>query len=989
MKTFVLSPSFRSISPCKYLRAALPALLPGIFAALVLTSAPLTSQVQAQSFRFSLRAEPDVIAANGISTTSITVQIPSSSGAISAAPLVRFITTQGTIEAQAQVVGGSARALLRSSTTPGTALVTAIIGNSREQIAVEFTGDDVSLARYLEIEGAYVAYGATQNLVTVSGSDCALEFGDLRIESDVRLDVDLLSQRIWAQGNNGGVRIRSGKGAKMHELRGDRLYYDLRRRRGVMRRIDTTLGPARQEFIGANFDAPPAATPILQTPKTPDGFLPPNVAAPIVPDDSAENTEPLIESGPNPPADAPLLDRPAPVDVAPDAANSPTTQTRSVLQKRPFAAITPADTADSNNGLQVLAGHLNSETTTENTPQVLAATSNSAITPSNALQVLAASANNAITPNNTPQVLAGPSNAPADATSLAAQVKPAAGTLRERLALAQPQTGLPSGNFPVPDNSTAAPNAEDQPLREVPNYESLPAPLPGTNAPNTAKPKTAQDLASARREAIAEAISEPAPPSFDSRYPGYWVVSKKMRIFARDKAQFEHSTVYFNGQKLFSMPRYVAALDGSFSPATDLVSFNTSGGLTLNVPYYYQASRRGTGAVYFQHAPHGGFAAEDPGFALAFDQQYWLSDRSQGRFVVDQIGHAWNLNWQHKHQFSPSMRGELYLDAPRHRDAYFRSSLVKDYPAMQLGFEGLMSYFGSSNNASAQFYARLRPRQLGNSKWSYNVAANLIALRNFSRLAPSNPTNPNFPTDPTYPTFPTDPTVPGRPGGGIGLPTRPRSNSLRVAMNQSLALSRYLTREVASSTTQSSTTAVFGQTLLTTLQSPSARLWHGASLQGSLLANVYNYSDNRRGISPGLTIGVQQTFGRIGALQLNYNYDRGGTNLISNLSSSRYRNLGTNFLSGSMYLNFGQNVASNFFFTKSLTDGGLYGAGTLDFYPTQKWRLGLFSDYASFADIESYLDYGLAVGRAVGQREVSLNWSKTRGRVYLELGGAR
>ena len=261
MKTFVSAPSFRSLrlckSGCKYLRAALPVVLPSAFATLVLTSSPLTTQVRAQSFRFSLRAEPDVIAANGISTTSITVQIPGSSGAISAAPIVRFITTQGTIETQAQVVGGTARALLRSSTTPGTALVTAIIGNSREQVAVEFTGDDVSLARYIEIEGAYVAYGASQNLVTTSGSDCALEFGDVRIESDVRLDVDLQAQRVWAQGNNGGVRIRSGKGAKMRELRGDRLYYDLRRRRGVMRRIDTTLGPTRQEFLGANFDEPP------------------------------------------------------------------------------------------------------------------------------------------------------------------------------------------------------------------------------------------------------------------------------------------------------------------------------------------------------------------------------------------------------------------------------------------------------------------------------------------------------------------------------------------------------------------------------------------------------------------------------------------------------------------------------------------------------------------------------------------------------------
>ena len=38
-----------------------------------------------------------------------------------------------------------------SSTTPGTAIITAFIGTAREQISVEFTSDTVGLARYLDI----------------------------------------------------------------------------------------------------------------------------------------------------------------------------------------------------------------------------------------------------------------------------------------------------------------------------------------------------------------------------------------------------------------------------------------------------------------------------------------------------------------------------------------------------------------------------------------------------------------------------------------------------------------------------------------------------------------------------------------------------------------------------------------------------------------------------------------------------------------------
>src|SRR5688500_13191024 len=77
------------------------------------------ASAQAQTFRFSLRAEPDIIPANGISTSTILVQVQNTANAgIGSAPLVRFLTTRGTIERQARLTGGVARVLLRSTTTP-------------------------------------------------------------------------------------------------------------------------------------------------------------------------------------------------------------------------------------------------------------------------------------------------------------------------------------------------------------------------------------------------------------------------------------------------------------------------------------------------------------------------------------------------------------------------------------------------------------------------------------------------------------------------------------------------------------------------------------------------------------------------------------------------------------------------------------------------------------------------------------------------------
>ena len=172
--------------------------------------------------RFALNCAPNPMSfrPTGLSTTSIFVQLPQNlSGSAIIPSSVRFATTSGSIESQAILSGGVARVLLRSATTPGTAVVTAFIGNARETTSVEFSEDTGLRERFLEVAAPYVAYGNGTNLITTSGAT-TFDFGDLHIESDVRLDVDLANERLWAQGNAGGVRIRNGHGAKAVELRG-------------------------------------------------------------------------------------------------------------------------------------------------------------------------------------------------------------------------------------------------------------------------------------------------------------------------------------------------------------------------------------------------------------------------------------------------------------------------------------------------------------------------------------------------------------------------------------------------------------------------------------------------------------------------------------------------------------------------------------------------------------------------------------------------
>ena len=151
------------------LRFSAPLLVAGGF----LLSLPAHAQA-----RFDLRAEPDVIPANGLSTTSIFVQLPGSSSGMTPNSTVRFATTAGTIESQATLTGGVARVLLRSSNTPETATVTAFVNGAREGLTMRharFTGE-----RRIEIvSGAEPSPAAGEARLRVLG--CALCGSDMRV----------------------------------------------------------------------------------------------------------------------------------------------------------------------------------------------------------------------------------------------------------------------------------------------------------------------------------------------------------------------------------------------------------------------------------------------------------------------------------------------------------------------------------------------------------------------------------------------------------------------------------------------------------------------------------------------------------------------------------------------------------------------------------------------------------------------------------------
>ncbi len=877
----------------------------------------LAMPARAQNFRFQLRAEPDVIPANGLSTTSIFVQVPQNSASIVPVSSVRFATTAGSIESQAMLSGGVARVLLRSSATPGTATVTAFIGNARETTTVEFSEDTGLRERYLEVAAPYVAYGNGTNIITSAGA-CVMDFGDLHVESDVRLDIDLATERLWAQGNAGGVRIRNGHGAKAVELRGDRLFYDLRRRQGVMRRFegDASGGSAsaRQEFSGAKFGPPPAAAPgeetagqspvrVPRSPVSAPPLLTPS-QAPTSSEQGRGNLSLPTQQAPSAPATSlsPNTEEPA-KPTAPDA-TVVTSQSDAPDANSPLLTGVP-DTSDST------SGDASSNLLTGAPPSAGAD-----VTPDSPINAPGASATGASAqePSSSGQVAS-----PEAATARGGQSPVVPGSL------AAAPAPIISGNDGTRSNPLVAqpkPDADGGPgLVQAPAYKPIP------------------DGASA-----SQRIVELPPPGFDAT-DGYWVSARRLRVFPRDKVQFERAKIYFNGQKAFALPLYVLPLDGSFNPTTDIVAFNSRGGIGVNFPVAYLASARGTGTLYLQNRQGGGFDTHQSGPSLAVQQQYWLNSRSHGNFSVDQIGHGdFNVNFAHEQQLDGRTVANVYLNAPRHRDLFARASVQRTLSQMQIGFEGFFDRPEAEvGNLRGQFFARMKPKTLGKTGWQYALSANLLGV---GRVAYRQEGTGGGGIGGG-----------GIGGGGIGLP------------GQTQAQTRFR--------------QLFGQTLNASFSSPGYSPWRGSSFTANLLATAFNYSDGRRGLAPGANLAFNQAVGKGGFLALSYTYDRSSVGLYGATGTSF-----THYFTGSLNANLTPKIAFSAFASRSLSDKSLYGSAGADYAFAPKWRLGTFLDYANFSNgLASNLNTGWSLGRTVGNRELSVNFDSTRRKLYFQYGG--
>jgi len=154
-----------------------------------------------------------------------------------------------------------------------------------------------------------------------------------------------------------------------------------------------------------------------------------------------------------------------------------------------------------------------------------------------------------------------------------------------------------------------------------------------------------------------------------------------------ERIQFRHAKMYVAGQKLLTVPMYDLSFRTGEALGQQIVGVN-SGGLTLDLPFYYAVSPGSVGALRLRHAQRVGRAvyAVRPGWSLDLEHAYSRPGVMEGAFALTSLARGdWGLRWSHAHWLSQNASTNLYVDMPAHRSLYLSSGLSYGFGGGRVG----------------------------------------------------------------------------------------------------------------------------------------------------------------------------------------------------------------------------------------------------------------------------------------------------------------
>jgi hypothetical protein len=196
---------------------------------------------------------------------------------------------------------------------------------------------------------------------------------------------------------------------------------------------------------------------------------------------------------------------------------------------------------------------------------------------------------------------------------------------------------------------------------------------------------------------------------------------------------FRHARLLVDGQTLAVLPLHRMSVYQRTLFRDQLLGF-ASTGLTVDVPYTYQATRSGTGVVHLRRGAQFGSSAvaRRTGWGVDIEQQY-RSRLGNGTFQVLNVQDGRRgSRLQHTSRFGSRADASVFVDVPNGKDIYGSLQAGYQLPFARVGmFQTASRFVGSSNVQIDQGFTDYRqqlsiesnPFQLGLPGWMATVSA--------------------------------------------------------------------------------------------------------------------------------------------------------------------------------------------------------------------------------------------------------------------------
>lgn len=196
---------------------------------------------------------------------------------------------------------------------------------------------------------------------------------------------------------------------------------------------------------------------------------------------------------------------------------------------------------------------------------------------------------------------------------------------------------------------------------------------------------------------------------------------------------FKHARLLVDGQTLAVLPLHRMTVYQRTLFRDQLLGF-ASTGLTVDVPYTYQASRSGTGVVHLRRGAQFGSSAvaRRTGWGVDIEQQY-RSRLGNGTFQVLNVQDGRRgSRLQHSSRFGTRADASVFVDVPNGKDIYGSLQAGYQLPFARVGmFQTASRFVGTSNVQIDQGFTDYRqqlsiesnPIQIGLAGWRATLSA--------------------------------------------------------------------------------------------------------------------------------------------------------------------------------------------------------------------------------------------------------------------------